>query len=1792
MEQQSAAERRAVAVAMLKRAASLPRMADGRRPPMREAVSEGEPPPDDDKGDEDGEVEVGDTVEMEGVEGVVEDSTPQVPSSESNPEDPEVEAQPEMEQAPGQEAEQEKTPTTEQGLGQTQQELVQAQDQTQEQGQEQESEQGQDEEREKATPQPSTSKRRRSRSRSRSRASKDLKGKMRATPSPGPQTLGLTSDSSADEARAQSPFLPPHLSPPQLFSPTPHFAPFGPSPFLRSPESPFFYPGTSPPTPMPTLDDIIRKGLNRSNSTANARSVAFQKLVGGTEPSTSPSPFGMLARNNTVTGVERNVARQRLLQRLGERVNLTDIEQTSGGEDAPVPLSPKRRRRRSRRNSSRADAVVDDRDPPSTTPTTPLVPPSPLVPTIDNVLEPLPPPPPPRTDALSPSTPVPRRISPAQEQSGEETVVPAESDGQTPTKPRPRNRGSVFVEEDDDDDGDLPPPPSLRPTFQGLPSTPIRGFPGLFPRLPHASTDSTESGVALPVFISQTESTGDVLPASPFQTPIREKIPVEDEEEQVLYGGAIGRLRLFGNGAERELSWIDSPVHTASHFADVNTDAENRLISWAAEPVEFIPIHDDDEMDEDIPDDQRTSDSQSAQNVETHRESSESRELIIETETSPEPTPSYVPPSPSSGAALSHPRSSVAHLSDDSSSPVQHAPTLPVGTSLSPQPDMARSHMDRSFAWEESRPVQKEVTKKRSGEGSVWEKVKNFTRTASGSGRRSRTNSIGTRENRRDHTDSSVSRESGASQTSAKTDKGENLNGIFAFQQGQQAPVMHSPSASASFLALPQVPSRSGVSPIPPASTADLSRYNDAKLNPFPGIQKLEAERNMKRARGMSASASSPDIVSPNGLGCMDQISHSSSNSSTQPARSPESGRDKKLIHQASDTRLLAKFGGVVSPPAISRGPSSASHTDYFTLSPPNVPPPNAGGSMKLPKDRAGVRQWMKIFSSQSSNHSPTDAPPSKSPALSSRGLDSRSATTSRKPSLTDLLGIRKDLDGWEDLGNDKLQTPSTPSSHAPPTWQSVVDEDKEAALKAAPSANGNAVHSSSPIYEPFKTNGINGPHILSTASDIQSLPSPPDVPSSTTPEPFSSVDEYTQSTSESSSNLSSHAPSPPGEKVPSQGAIVMGRLEEMLARGPRSPMWAAAIEDPPRKLIQSSAVLQVANSNTVKDRFLFLFNDILVIAKPMLHDQDVSLDSLRSPALDKKFIVKNVVQLHRLHFTAERDDPPMRENQDVTQPKHPIIRTFIHHFAKDPDHAIAILFDTLHVRDDPVALGQLLFRTIDLDRSRLGEYLAHRTSKVVLRAYVDSFGFSGLRVDRALRAFLQSINIPSRSSSLEYLLDAFASRWYEANAMAFDKDLALRLVRAIVQLNEVLYSGIAQEPGPPGHSRRNVTSRDFVEAFRRCDPRSLVSDKLLEKIYVSIEEERLSQARSSSATHNDTILITTKKPLPSRLTYNILSEPIIVRIPQPDRHLRIDLYGQDLLFDPQQLNFDKSSEASFRVTGTSLGPKTIIMCRSGPNALSYSGLPLSSTIVVERAFMRNTFQVAFLNHLGAKRKYMFSIDDPVWRHQWISSLRRQIEIAQSAAHLDSDTTEGSSRFHRAAESVAFKVLQETLMSSDDAPSPGTGTSSASSVSVIDRALHRFVSSSSPSPRHLTPNGDSPRRTSLYANHSRSKSRSQIYPRHGAGRMEPSLDITNHNHYNHELGVENEDDVDDSGNGVVNGGQQPKMRIWSGNDLTTLCKKNSSIPLVLSYLQVGSPDHESMRQSGGMGEVSWVAAPG
>jgi serine/arginine repetitive matrix protein 2 len=1092
------------------------------------------------------------------------------------------------------------------------------------------------------------------------------------------------------------------------------------------------------------------------------------------------------------------------------------------------------------------------------------------------------------------------------------------------------------------------------------------------------------------------------------------------------------------------------------------------------------------------------------------RASSSSKSVFVESEISPENFQSFTPAS--SPTPISQP-ASLAHATSDSLTSPQFFPTRLSIVSRTQGSD--RSPLTTEYPeWDDS-PKRIE-----NPSATTWEKVKNtFSRAGSNTGRRSRTNSILTRE-RRDQTDSSVSRESGASLTSAKTDKADSVPSPV---QVQAPPLMQSPSASASILSLaPHAPPRGSVSPIPPASSADMSKYRDAKLFPFPGMLRLEEER---RAKGYPpASASSPDVSMQSNLHEDTQGHSLNSSSSNTPAQTPELNRERTLSHQNSDSRLVARYGldasSLTSPP-------SSHHPDYINASPSAI---QNGNSYKLPMTLPGVKQWL----SKNSKKKTLSPGPSSgtSVAISPTPIMDMQPTiiTDKKSSLFDIVGRKENepITEWEDVApnsanSDTLIGARAPRNGVPVNGTKSPQPDHDYLQNDQTPKVQNVVpldFTESPYKFPTKSSSLTRLYTPSSVSDY---------PAATASE--------SSSTTSSQLSLGVHE---------SPGSVVLERLDEKLARGTRSPMWASALDDPPRRLILSSPVLQVVNPNTVKDRFLFLFSDVLVIAKPITWDQDKLIDAYKPSLPDRKYAVKSVVLLRNIRFCSDRSEGQPKTSNYALPPRNPLIRSFISQFSKDPDHAITSLFTKSNLPDNSVLLGQLLLKTLDLDRSRLGEYLSKRTSKVVLKSYLDSFGFAGLRVDVALRVFLHSVNVPRTPQTygyLEHLLDSFTSRWYEANArfVAYDKDMAIRLVRAIVQLNELLHDGIAEQPGPTDHVRRTVTSKEFQDAFRKYDTRCLVSDELLAELYRSIFHERLCQACADGS--QDIIPITVKRQLPARLTYKAQSEPIIFRLPQADPLLSIKLYGQDLVFDPPVLQFSRNSEASFRVTGSSLGSKTITMCRSGPNAVKYSGLPLSHTVVVERAFMRNTFQLAFLNQTGAKRRYMFSIDDTIIRNEWATSLKRHIDLAYVVPLPEAS----KSKFYSAAEATAFKVLQDTLMGSSSTPAslyhPNSSYSNGGPVPLTGSSTSSFTG-----PLQI-----------------RSKSRSKIY---GTGKNEADL-----GHRSPNSSCEGNDLNQDMSNYTNSPDQHPEGHIWTARDLEMYCLQNSSIPLVLSYLQVGAPDH-------------------
>jgi hypothetical protein len=552
MESSTPAEQRAFAVAKIRRATSLPRMKDGRRPRMHvEAVSEGERSHLD--------------PQDEGADGQLSDDGPM--SESQGPDDTrQAEVKPELEQGPGPRPE----PEPPEPEVETENSEPKADDPKTE------------EEpifSPPATPllpeDAPTKSRRRSRSRSRGRGSKDFKGKAKATQSPVPtNAVPSANESSPDEGPVSS-TQPTGFTSPPLISPIPaHFALLQAQRILASPEPGMLYPGTSPPTPMlPTLQDIQR-GLFRSNSAA-ARLMVLQQLAGpeaydsliSSPPITPPPLPGKIFRNNTVggSGGERVAARKVMMRQLNRRLKEAEAEQTSGGED-PQPVTHPRRKRRQKRSSTNRSTVVDDREPPSAaSPTTPGF-------TAASLPRSTPEPAREESDTLAAPSPTPNARSPSVERSREDAL--AKLTGGSPSTATydyetPLERRGVVVEEEDDaadhDHGQASPIP--RTTYNGGSDTPPRIASPCLPHAPSApsSTSPDSADTSVPAYLSDsTQEQQEVFPTSPFATPLRERQGPDEEEEDSRTESETARRSPWNDAYDREISWVaelgQSPV--------------------------------------------------------------------------------------------------------------------------------------------------------------------------------------------------------------------------------------------------------------------------------------------------------------------------------------------------------------------------------------------------------------------------------------------------------------------------------------------------------------------------------------------------------------------------------------------------------------------------------------------------------------------------------------------------------------------------------------------------------------------------------------------------------------------------------------------------------------------------------------------------------------------------------------------------------------------------------------------------------------------------------------------------------------------------------------------------------------------------------------------------------------------------------------------------------------------------------------------------------------------------------
>ncbi|KAG2187123.1 hypothetical protein INT44_004793 [Umbelopsis vinacea] len=537
-----------------------------------------------------------------------------------------------------------------------------------------------------------------------------------------------------------------------------------------------------------------------------------------------------------------------------------------------------------------------------------------------------------------------------------------------------------------------------------------------------------------------------------------------------------------------------------------------------------------------------------------------------------------------------------------------------------------------------------------------------------------------------------------------------------------------------------------------------------------------------------------------------------------------------------------------------------------------------------------------------------------------------------------------------------------------------------------------------------------------------------------------------------------------------------------------------------PRKFLLQTAVFQVINSNTVKDRYLFLFNDLLFIAKPIMDEsimsgltssnsRSMSEDSMGGhskysdnhryrfrPTENSLFQVKNIVELSKVTLYVTRDyevEPALlktnADGQMVLPPPrkiHPILASALRKFESDPDRAISYLMEKKILTEDPISIANFLFKTADLSRRQLGRYISNPDNSNVFHAFLDCFRLQGMRLDEALRTFLITFRLPSKYESLHYVISTFAKKWHDTNqnVVKFHEDMIVKVILAMLRLNssiwhdrdadqdvflfaldrreqkkEKMASGSEQSDNTSGRYGESIpTSTEFLERWGIYDQYNLVPKEFMVEMYDSIREEKLETGwdhkyQPHTMSNNSTLDVATQQEpeliisvlphrLPTRLTKGVPSSKITIYIPEPDPDLQIKLRGQDLVCQPSVLDFSRSRMQTFTITGSTLGRTSLMFIKTGSRAGRYvsPALPRTKAIVVERSFMRHTFQIGFY-HTEVKE----SLFDPSRRRSSAQSPNQQSKEAGENQDGDRETNTSRREVQRTKRKYMFSVESE-----------------------------------------------------------------------------------------------------------------------------------------------------------------------
>uniref|UniRef100_A0A1B0DDP3 Uncharacterized protein n=1 Tax=Phlebotomus papatasi TaxID=29031 RepID=A0A1B0DDP3_PHLPP len=215
-----------------------------------------------------------------------------------------------------------------------------------------------------------------------------------------------------------------------------------------------------------------------------------------------------------------------------------------------------------------------------------------------------------------------------------------------------------------------------------------------------------------------------------------------------------------------------------------------------------------------------------------------------------------------------------------------------------------------------------------------------------------------------------------------------------------------------------------------------------------------------------------------------------------------------------------------------------------------------------------------------------------------------------------------------------------------------------------------------------------------------------------------------------------------------------------------------------------------------------------------------------------------NLSQLERYHRNSE-DTTLSNDQLEELRNKKRILSQGTELFNSRPEKGIQYLQENglLNPVLDPREVAHFLRENSGLDKKMIGEYISKKKNveSKILETFVKSFDFTNLRIDLALRLYLETFRLPGEAPLIFLVMEHFAAHWHQCNGEPFaNTDAAFRLAYAIIMLNMDQHNYNAKRLNIP------MTAEDFLKNLRGLNGSSDFDQDMLLSVYNAIKSEEI----------------------------------------------------------------------------------------------------------------------------------------------------------------------------------------------------------------------------------------------------------------------------------------------------------------------------------------------------------------